>query len=155
MDQSLQKARREIASEIGADAGSFTAPERKRFTGIEIMVGIGGAMLYSFFKGMFSKIGEKAGEKVGEKAWDEGAEFLEKEFSSQNAKGPSEQEQALEAVHRELKVQIDAVGLTPEQVAEVARQVEPAMVQALSTTAPEEVSRRIARRVQMVAVSTL
>lgn len=155
MEAGLRVARREVASEIGADAGSFTPADEKRFTGVEIMIGIGGAMLYSFFKGMGAEMIEKAGEVAGEKAFDALAGFLRGRFEALSGQAGKEQDEELENAHRELKVQIQALTLTREQVQAIAAEVEPVLVAALARTAPPEVSRRIGRKVRLAALRTL
>jgi hypothetical protein len=46
MNPKLEEARMEIASEIGVDIGYFTPAEEKRFTGIELMLFMGGVSVF-------------------------------------------------------------------------------------------------------------
>lgn len=155
MDQDLKAARMEIASEIGADVGNFTPPEEKRFTGVEIMLAIGGAMLYAFFKGMAKKVAEKVGEKVGEKIGEPLAEFVGKKIDELTGKDKAAQERLLEDARSVTNQQIRTAGLTASQVMTIAQIVEIEMVKTLSEKAPEDISVRIARKVSLVAVRTL
>jgi hypothetical protein len=155
MDPALKTARIEIASEIGADVGSFTPPEQKRFLGPEIMAAIGGAMLYAFLKGMAKKIGEKVGEKVGEKIGEPLAEFIGHKIDELTVKDKAAQDHLLEEAHRDAKQEVVSARLTPSEMKAIAQIVEADMVQALSEKAPDDVSMRIARKVSSVAVRIL
>lgn len=155
MDSALMDARMEVASEIGADVGSFTPPEEKRFTGIEIMLGIGGAMLYAFFESMAKKIAEKVGEKVGEKIGEPLGEFVDKKIDQLIGKDKSSQDRLLEDAHSEAKRQIQSAGLTDEQIATIAEAIESGMTVSLSERATKDVSIRIARTVKLAALKTL
>jgi hypothetical protein len=145
----------EIATEIGADVGNFTPPEEKRFIGIEIMLALGGAMLFGFFKGMLAKIGEKVGEKVGEKIGEPLADVVGREIDALAGGDKVAQEQLLQDARHEVKLRIHTFGLTSAEVTALAQAVEAGMAQALSEKAPEEIGVRIARKTRLVAVRML
>lgn len=171
MDPALKSARMQIVSEIGADVGSFTSPGEKRFTGAEAMAAIAGAMLYAFFKGMAKKIGEKVlekvgekvsekvgekvGEKIGGKIGDPLARFVGEKIEELTGKDKAAQDQLLEDARSEAKQQILRIHLTASEVTIVAQTIEGDMVEALSEKAPPDVSVRIARKVNSVAVTLL
>jgi hypothetical protein len=155
MDEELTAARREIASEIGADVGNFTPPEEKRFFGVEMMLVIGGAMLYAFFKAAAKKVGEKVGDRVGEKIGEPIADFVGNKIDEWTGKDKASQDRLLADAHSEVKRQIQAAGLKAPEVTAIVQTIETEMVQTLSGKAPREISVRIARKVSVVAVRTL
>ena len=159
MDPALKAARLEIASEVGADVGNFTPPDQKRFTGVEIMLVVGGELLYGFLKGLAKKVGEKVGEKVGDKVGEKIGEplaaYVGDKIDELAGKDKTTQDRLLEEAQNEAKKKIQGAGLNSAQVKEAAQTVETQMVITLSAKAPKEISVRIARKVTSAGVGVL
>ncbi len=151
MDPSLKAARMEIASEIGADVGYFTPPDEKRFTGIETMLVVGGALLYGFLKGFAKKVGEKVGENIGSVF----ANYVGDKIEELGSKEKATQDRLLDEAQTKAKQKIQAAGLTSSQVGDIAKTLEAQMVVTLSAKAPAEISIRIAHKVTSVGVGVL
>jgi hypothetical protein len=151
MDPKLKDARMQVASEIGADIGHLTPSDEKRFTGVEVMLVLGGTFLFAFFKGLVSKAGEKVGEHLGEKLGD----FISKKIDELLGKDRPTQDRLLEESRHDAEKQIRGAGLSPEQVAAIALSVEKELAKALAAKAPEDVSARIAHKVATEAINSL
>jgi len=121
VDPALKAARMDIASEVGAAIGNFTPPDEKRFTGIEIMLVVGGALLYGFLKGFAKKVGEKVGDKVGEKVGEPLANYVGDKIDELTGKDKATQDKLLEEAQKEAKEKIQAAGLTAAQATKPPR----------------------------------
>jgi hypothetical protein len=151
MSMDITIARRTIAEEIGPDVGSFTPPDEKRFFGAAVMLTLGGAFLYAFFKALAEKLGEKAGEKAGEEMW----KFVETEIGAARNADEEGQDRLLRGAANTAGQAIKTSKLDADSIAAVAALVESDLTLALAQQAPDDTSARVATRVRLVALEVL
>ena len=145
MSDNVREARKNIASEIGADISYFTPAEERRFEPVTIALTLGGILLYEFCKAMVKKIGEKLGEAAGESLGDAIVEAIKKAVA-----GGSEHAD-IESAVREWTKTVEAHRLTGAQMAEAADYVEKVIENALvrQQRMPYDRAHRIAHRVRL------
>ena len=152
MTEDIRQARKNIASEVGADISYFTPAEERRFEPVTIALTLGGIMLYEFCKAMVKKVGEKLGEAAGDSLGDAIVAAVKKTTAEPAEQGKPVE---IEGAVRDWAKAVEAHRLTAEQIAEAADYVEAAIEKALvrQQKMPREKAHRIASRVRKEVLS--
>jgi len=144
MSPSLERARLNIASEIGSDVAEFTPADQKNLLVETAVAALGGAFLTAFFTGIAAETGKKVGEAL--------VDFIADKIEKLRSKNAKEQDKALEESADEAVV----TQLKGDRLQVVADNVEISLSRALTRDgADEDVSIRVARRVRHEAIQEL
>ena len=147
MSTQFDKPRAAIAPAIGPYVGYFEEPDRKRFTGLELLAIVAGAFLVGFLEGF----GKEAGKNLGEEL----ADYMTGKIKEARGKDKANQNKMLEQAHHEIAAIIQKQNIDSKELDKIADHVEAELVKALSRDAPDDISTRISAIVREVALKLL